>query len=65
MLNISVPMLPFNRAEWHDRPCDAVKELAADKQKAFKQLKAGVKPKSFSWDDVEFEYRMPKHLRSK
>jgi len=57
------PKLPYNRAEFQDKPPIWCTTEAKRKAKEYKDKKAGVKPKAFSWDDVEFKYRMPVHLR--
>jgi len=60
---MNVPMLSFNRSEWHDKPPPLVSKEISDRAKAYKDIKSGIKQKPFSWNDVEFEYRMPVHLR--
>ena len=62
-MKFKTPKLPYNRAEWQDRPPEECSAEVSRKAKAYKELKSGVKPKPFSWDDVDFEYRMPVHLR--
>jgi len=55
------PKLPFKRAQ--NKPPAWCTTEAKRQVKEYKDRKAGIKPKPFSWDNVPFEFRMPKHLR--